>query len=244
MPGGPRLIVVDTGAAAVVREYDLGPALHAHSYVDDVRFNGRMAYLTDAGAPGLIVLDLTTGEVRRTLDGHPSTVARRPLRADGRILRAADGTELRIHADQLEVSPDGRYLYFQAASGPLYRIRDALPRRPGHPAGGGGGARRAVGGHPTTGGTAIDAAGVIYLSDVERAIPLTVGLDGSVEPLVSDPRLAWADALWLDGTGQLWIPAAQLNRTPGLAGGRSAVDYPVWIYRLPVGAVPPANDHA
>ncbi len=244
VPGGPRLIVVDTGAAAVVREYDLGPALHAHSYVDDVRFNGRMAYLTDAGAPGLIVLDLTTGEVRRTLDGHPSTVARRPLRADGRILRAADGTELRIHADQLEVSPDGRYLYFQAASGPLYRIETRCLDDPDIPP-------EVVAEHvepwadtPTTGGTAIDAAGVIYLSDVEQRRILTVGLDGHVEPLVSDPRLAWADALWLDGTGQLWIPAAQLNRTPGLAGGRSAVDYPVWIYRLPVGAVPPANDHA
>jgi hypothetical protein len=35
-----------------------------------------------------------------------------------------------------------------------------------------------------------------------------------------------------DSDGYLWIPAAQLNRTPELAGGKQSVDYPVWIYKL------------
>ncbi|MEQ4301685.1 L-dopachrome tautomerase-related protein [Plantactinospora sp. B6F1] len=244
VPGGPRLIVVEPDSGTVVRSYDLGPALRPNSYVDDVRFNGRMGYLTDAGAPGLIVLDLATGGCRRVLDGHASTVAHRPLRADGAMLRDVHGRELRIHADQLEVSPDGRYLYYQPASGPLHRIETRCLDDPEIPP-------EIVARQvepwvdtPTTGGTAIDAAGVIYLSDVDRRRILAIGLDRRIETLVADPRLVWGDALWLDGTGQLWIPAAQLNRTPGLAGGASDVDYPVWIYRMPVNAVPPANDHA
>lgn len=244
VPGGPRLIVVDTDSATVIRSYDLGPALRGRSYVDDLRFNGRMGYLTDAAAPGLIVLDLETGDCRRVLDGHPGTVARRPLRADGEMLRDRDGQELRIHADQLEVSPDGRYLYFQPASGPLCRIETRCLDDPAIPAEVMAEQVQPWVDTPTTGGTAIDAAGMIYLSDVNRRRILTIGPDRRIETLVSDPRLVWGDAMWLDGAGQLWIPAAQLNRTPGLAGGRSSVDYPVWIYRLSVNAVPPPNDHS
>ncbi|MGI5211709.1 L-dopachrome tautomerase-related protein [Plantactinospora sp. CA-290183] len=244
VPGGARVIVVDTDTAEVVRVYDLDPAVREGSYVDDLRFNGAIAYLTDAGAPGLIVLDLDTGGCRRVLDEHPSTAARRPLRADGEILRDPDGAELRIHADQLEVSPDGAYLYYQSAAGPLYRIETRCLDDPSIPPDVVAGRVEPWVDTPTTGGTAIDAAGVIYLTDVDNRRLLSIGLDRRVETLLTDPRLAWGDAMWLDGAGQLWIPAAQLNRTPGLAGGRSSVEYPVWIHRLSVNAVPAANDHA
>ncbi len=39
--------------------------LRLDSFVDDVRFRGGTAYLTDAGAPALIVLDPHTGKGRR-----------------------------------------------------------------------------------------------------------------------------------------------------------------------------------
>jgi sugar lactone lactonase YvrE len=232
VPGGARLIGIDVATDEIVRSYDLGPATHERSYVDDVRFNGGMAYLTDAGVPGLIVLDLATGQPRRVLDGHPSTVERRAMRADGKVLRGRDGSELRIHADQLEVSPDGRYLYFQPASGPLARIETRWLDDPSLPADALGDRVEPWLDTPTTGGTAMDAAGTIYLGDVERRRILTITPAGRVDTLIADPRLVWADAMWIDGDGYLWIPAAQLNRTPELAGGKQSVDYPVWIYKL------------
>jgi sugar lactone lactonase YvrE len=232
VPGGARLIVIDLDTDQVARSYDLGPAIHERSYVDDVRFNGGVAYLTDAGVPGLIVLDLATGQPRRVLDGHPSTVDRRAMRADGRVLRGRDGSELRIHADQLEVSPDGRYLYFQPASGPLARIETRWLDDPSVPADVLGDRVEPWLDTPTTGGTAIDDTGTIYLGDVERRRILTITPAGQVDTLIADPRLVWADAMWLDSDGYLWIPAAQLNRTPELAGGKQSVDYPVWIYKL------------
>ena len=57
--------------------------MKAKSYVDDIRFNGRHAYITDAGEPALIVLDLETGDAGRVLENHPSTVDERPMMADG-----------------------------------------------------------------------------------------------------------------------------------------------------------------
>ncbi|MFC3500879.1 L-dopachrome tautomerase-related protein [Micromonospora krabiensis] len=243
VPGGARLIVVDPGSGEVTRIHDLGAAVRETSYVDDVRFNDDTAYLTDAGAPGLIVLDLGTGRARRVLDGHPSTVGGR-LVADGEVLRDPDGAEVVLHADQLEVSPDGRYLYYQPASGGLSRIETRWLDDPTV-------APETVAAHvvrwldtPTTGGTAIDAAGTIYLSDVERRRVLAISPDRDVATLVADPRLIWVDAMWVDSDGDLWLPAAQLHRTPGLSGGTGRVDYPVWIYRLSVGTGPAPNDHA
>ncbi|WP_328851814.1 major royal jelly family protein [Micromonospora globbae] len=243
VPGGARLIVTDPGSREVTRIYDLKVAVREHSYVDDVRFNGGTAYLTDAGVGGLIVLDLASGRARRVLDGHPSTRGR-PLVADGEVLRGPDGAEVVLHVDQLEVSPDGRYLYYQPASGGLSRIETRWLDDPSvTPA--------TVAAHvepwldtPTTGGTAIDAAGTIYLADAERRRILTVSPEREVATLVADPRLAWVDAMWVDADGDLWMPAAQLHRTPGLARGEQRVEYPVWIYRMSVGVPPAPNDHA
>ena len=101
VPGGARLIAVDPDDDRVKRVYHLDEAVPPGSYVDDVRFNGRVAYLSDAGAAGLIVLDLDSGRSRRVLDGHPST-AGGPVVADGRVLRDPGGAEVRLHVDQLE----------------------------------------------------------------------------------------------------------------------------------------------
>ncbi|MET8529702.1 L-dopachrome tautomerase-related protein [Micromonospora sp. NPDC005172] len=238
VPGGPRLIVVDVDRDRVDRIHHLDAAVRPDSYIDDVRFHDGTAYLTDAGAPGLVVLDLDSGRCRRVLDGHPSTVGG-PVVADGRALRDPSGAEVCLHADQLEVSPDGRWLYYQPASGGMSRIGtrwlDDPTLSPAELA------RRVEPwwDTPSTGGTAIDALGTIYVSDVERRRVLALAPDRSVRTLVADPRLSWVDAMWLDTDGQLWMPAAQLHLTAGLNGGHSAVDYPVEVYRMPVDAVPP-----
>ena len=143
-PHGPKLVRIDVSTARVTRAYDLGAVTQPWSFVDDVRFNGPRAYLTDAGNPGLIVLDLASGHARRVLEGHPSTVAQDPLMAEGKVVRDGKGDPVNVHADQLEVSPDGRTRVF-----------------------------------------------------------------------LSDPRLIWVDAMWIDDEGNLLMPASQLNRTPG-----------------------------
>ena len=61
--------------------------------------------------------------------------------------------------------------------------------------------------------------------------------------MVADPRLEWSDAMWIDDDGFLWMPATQQNRTPGFTGGKMEVEYPVWIYKMQIGAKPAPNDH-
>jgi sugar lactone lactonase YvrE len=232
--GGPKLVKIDLTSNTVVRIYDLAAGIRPWSFVDDVRFRESTAYLTDAGAPGLLVLNLTTGAVRRVLDGHPSTVAQSPLRAEGTPMTDPDGHPITIHADQLEISPDGQWLYYQPASGGMSRVPvedldDDVPDA-------------VIAAHverfadtPPTGGTAMDADGTIYLSDVDTKRILAVSPTGTVSTLIDDPRLIWVDAMWIDDDMNLVMPAAELNRQPTLNGGVDTVEEPITIYRYPLG---------
>ncbi len=243
LPGGPKLVRIDLAANKVRRIYELDVTTTDKSFIDDVRFNGRHAYVTDAGAPGLIVLDLESGASRRVLDADPSTTAQKPLSAEGQPMLGPDGKPVYIHADQLEVSPDGRWLYYQPCSGPLYRIEtrwldDASiddAERARHV--------ERFADTPPTGGTAIDVAGNIYVSDTDQLRVIKVTPEGKVSTLIQDPRLLWVDAMWIDAAGDLWIPAAQLNRMAPFQRGTSKVAFPVHVYKLRIGQPPPQNDH-
>lgn len=241
VPGGPKLVRIDLSTNTVRQVYPLDGATGPNSFVDDFRFNGKRIYLTDAGEPGLIVLNLENGHLRRVLDRHPSMIAQRPLTAEGRHLFDDTGRPIYIHADQLEVSPDGKILYYQPCSGPLYRIEtryidDKLMTD----------AERSkyVAIHAqtgSTGGTAIDANGTIYASDTDALSILKIASDGTKSTLIQDPRLVWGDAMWIDEEGGLWIPAAQMSRTKAMNGGRSQVQFPTTIFRMAIGAKPVRN---
>lgn len=77
--GGVKLVRIDVATNKVSRIYNLAAVTTSKSFVDDVRFNEGHAYLTDAGQPGLIVLDLVTGKGRRVLESDPSTIAQTKL---------------------------------------------------------------------------------------------------------------------------------------------------------------------
>ena len=237
--GGAKVVRIDPKTAAVTAVFPLDGAVKPMSYVDDIRFNGDHAYLTDAGQPGgLIVLDLRSGQVRRVLDDDPSVDAQRPQTGEGHLLTDPQGKPVGFNADQLEVSPDGRWFYFQPATGPFYRVETRYLDDPSL-------SDAALHGHVqlwaetgATGGTAMDAAGVMYASDADHDAILKITPDGRITTVVQDPRLVWVDAMWIDDQGGLWAPAAQLDRTKGLNGGSDAVRYPVVVYRLQIGAKP------
>ena len=88
------------------------------SYLNDVRFSpdDKVAYLTDSGAKGaLVVVDLTTGKSRRVLDGDPSTQADPSVTVtwNGKPLRRPDGRGGDFMADGIALSPNGQTLYWQ-----------------------------------------------------------------------------------------------------------------------------------
>lgn len=243
VPHGPKIVQVDLSTDKVIRVYDLDGATNDKSMIDDVRFHGSLAYVTDAGWPGVIVIDLKSGATRRVLDGDPSMTAQRPISADDRVLRGLDGKPVKINADQLEVSPDGKFFYYQPASGPMSRIATRYLDDPKLP-------NAQLAKHvttfaktPSTGGTAIDAQGNIYCSDINKHRILKITPDGALATLIEDARLTWVDAMWIDDAGDLYMPAAQLDRMAPFNGGVSKVRYPISVYKIKIGIKPPSSDH-
>ena len=143
-----------------------------------------------------------------------------------------------------EVTPDGKTLYFEPASGPVSAIdvqylNDAMlsdAERATHVS-----EHAEIG---STGGSAIDAQGNMYATNVNRGGIVKILPNGKVIPLLYDPHLLhWADALWITADGTLWIPVPQLDRTPGLHDGTSAVEFPIMIYTAKIDIGPSPIDH-
>jgi hypothetical protein len=124
LPDGPKLIVINITTNEVSRVYPMGNVTLAQSLLDDIRFNPKSgkAYLTDAGVPALIVLDIVSGDARRVLEDDVSTRGNMPVSAEGQLVHVAGGGFLYAYADQLEVSPDAMWLYYQSCDGGIYRI--------------------------------------------------------------------------------------------------------------------------
>ena len=236
LPGGAKIVVISVKSNQVIRTIPLAGVMKPNSFMDDLRVYGSHIYITDAGEPGLVILDKQTGKGRRVLEKHWSTTDNKALLAEGKVIHLQNGQELRVNADQLEISPDGKYFYFQPVSGPLARVEMAYLNDAKLSA-------VQLAAHvtkyydsPTTGGTAMDADGNIYLSDVDHLRIIKIKPDGTSELIVEDKRLLWADALWIDDKGFLWIPAGQVNRLAAFKNGRSEVKFPVYVYKLRVHA--------
>ncbi|BCQ56813.1 major royal jelly family protein [Burkholderia gladioli] len=235
VPNGAKLVQVDPREDRVLRVYPFpASAIRAHTYVDDVRIHGRHAYLTDAGEGAILVLDLDSGAVRRRFDGMAFAQAAPDARivVAGRVLRGPDGRPLRVNADPLELSPDGKTFYFGPLSGPMSRIEtryldddhlsDAELAR--H-------VRRWFA-LPPVGGTAMDAAGNLYYTPLADNTLMRRAPDGRITRLARDARLRWVDAPFLDGRGHLYLPVPQIDGAPVFNHGHSTMRLPIALYRV------------
>lgn len=236
IPGAAKLVRVDLAGGRVDRVIPLPADIaRTHSYIDDIRFHGDHAYLTDAGDPGLIVLDLTTGKARRVLDGTRFTTASdRDIVLGGEVVRAPDGSALRVNADPLEVSPDGRWFYFASLEGPWWRIETRYLDDASLPS-------KALEAHvepwldlPPVGGTTMDGKGNLYFTDLAAESLRRATPDGHIDTILTDARLHWVDAPAFDAQGRLFLPVPQMDRVALFQHGNATTQWPIRVYRLDV----------
>jgi hypothetical protein len=235
VPGGAKLVVVDLKSAKTVKVIVLDPTVAKDgSYIDDIRFNGDHAYLSDAGVPGIVVLDLKSRAMRRVLESSPATraPADRDIVLSGKVVRAPDGSALRVHSDPLETSIDGKWLYFAALEGPWYKVETRLlndaaldPEQLATKV-------EFWRDLPPVGGTAMDKQGNFYFSDLATDTLKRISVSGKTETIVSDPALHWVDAPAFDRQGRIYLPAAQVDRVGLFNDGKSKVQWPLRVYRM------------
>ncbi|MBC7800283.1 MAG: hypothetical protein H7Z10_06660 [Gemmatimonadaceae bacterium] len=250
VPGAAKLMCIDISNGAIVANVPLGSAVEATSSLNDLRIdagNGRRetAYVTDQGQGGqgaIIAVDLATGRAVRRLARHPSTASTAGLvkMVEGRqmLLRSADGAtkEIQGGANGIALSPDASRLYYAPLMGRhLYSANTAALLDPQASDDVVAATVQDLGEKGFTGGLQTDDRDRVYLALQEHnAVGRRTG-QGTIEIVASDPRLIWADTMWIHD-GWLYINSAQVNRLPGFNGGRDMQRPPYAILRTRIDA--------
>jgi hypothetical protein len=213
LPGAAKVAQFDakTGKALRVLRFDAS-ILPKGAVMNDLRLYDNRVYITDAGVGGLIIHNLGTGKTLRRLHNRPllRQPADRPIRATGgRFYEDAAGKRPQVHADMLEVTPDGEWLLFSTPSSDMYKIPRKLLEDPTM-------TDDELERHivkafekGTINGTCIDSLGNVYLGQVESRSIAIVAPDGRRATLLQDDRLIGPDALFIDSQRHLLIPATQ-----------------------------------
>lgn len=233
-----KILQFDTRDGKLLRSISLPQSvLPAGANLNDLRLDSEHAYLTDSGLGAIIIVNLKTGAAVRRLADHPSTrmnPERRPLGEHAQPLMMPDGSDHQVHSDPLEISPDGAWLYYQALTGPLWKVPTAALRDTRM-------SEKALGEKVEfvydTGaltGTAIDSADNLYLGEYDKPRVTVLSPDGSLRVAVEDQRLWNPDAMIISNQRELYIPVPQSARMASNRGpnGVNGLQLPFKIYKI------------
>lgn len=238
VPGGPKLVKVDLKTDRVSRIIPFGSdVVKPTTYLNDVRFDTRRntAYITDSGAGGIVVVDLGSGKAHRVLDGHPSVLVQPGVSIviNGKPVQDASGKPPSFNSDGIALSPDGEYLYYQALTGAtLYRIKTDLLRPAGTPPDQvSRGVEKVAQTFPVD-GLWMDSKRNVYLSGLNQNGVLRLSPNGSIDTLVTDPRLQWPDTFTQDSAGYIYVTASHIHESPRFNGGKSVRKQPYAVFKF------------
>jgi sugar lactone lactonase YvrE len=239
IPGGPKLVEIDLATNKVVRTIVVDPTVALpDTYLNDVRFDleRKVAYITDSGHGGIIVVDLANGTAHRALDGHPSVLVEEGVKVvvDGKELQV-NGKPPQFQSDGIALSPDGAYLYYKpvTANG-LYRIAtEALRNAKTSPDAAAAAVEKVADAFPTD-GLWMNAKGDLYLTDVTHDALTRMTPDGRFERVVEDSALQWPDTLSEGPDGAIYVSTSQINNAPTFNQGKSTRTSPYAVYKVDV----------
>ena len=234
--GAQKLVQIDLATDRVTRVYPLGADLLPQgTMIGHMRVDGPFAYVTEAHHGSILVVDLDTGRARKVLEGAPCTRADPSIVpvVEGREMRRATGEVPQLHVDLLELSVDGKWLYFMPLFGPVLRrietrfLRDEalseerLESRV-----------EDVVRVPPLAGITIDRKGTLYFCSFTENAILRMGKDRKIETLVVDRRISFPNEPSIGPDDSLYFPSSQANRLPAFNGGVSRVILPFEVFKI------------
>lgn len=252
--GGAKLVAVDLKTNTIRKVYTFTEdVVLPTTYLNDVRFDFRVgksgyAYITDSASEGpgvIIVVDLDSGKAFRRLNGAKSTSPDPYFipKVEGRLLmnRNEDGSTspLKMSADGIAISHDGRILYFcPLTSRHLYSISTESLRD------------RTIsdkdllshveyrGEKGASDGMITDAKGAVYAGDYENNSIRKIKPDGTIMTIVHDPRLLWPDTFSIGPDQYLYVIVNQLHRQAKFHYGKDLRQKPYSLLRLKIDEMP------
>ncbi len=220
----PRLIGVDIATQQIVVEHTFSHSEAPFgSLLNDVVVapDGRTLYVVDQSyleqRPAILVVALDGGRVtsaRRRLESHASVIASTNDVFVNGFMMFVKALRPNWTVDGIALSADGTQLYYAGLiSGELFRVPTALLRtatdqqltsfvdREGQ-----------VAAITATDGIIADAAGNIYLTDMEHSAVTRVSPQGELAVVLQDARLRWPDGFAWAPDGSLYVTASALHQ--------------------------------
>lgn len=233
--GKTRIWGFDIASGNLVKRIDLPADIAPKgSFVQDLVVDDKNGwiYLADIADPGLIAVEIATGEARR-FGKHPSlqTEAGVAMVIDGKQVNF-NGKPAEVAVDPITLSADKETIYFGAMNGHRwYSVPASLFRNKASDADIGQ-AITLVGNKPISDGAAIDGYGNHFFTNLtEHGIDVLTH-DGELKPFIRDPRLVWPDGVQFGSSDWLYISINQLHTTPAFTGGADEGKPPFYILRV------------
>ena len=240
LKGGAKVVKIDLRSNQIVRAYAMDETVApAGAVLGHMRVLGKHAFITESGHGAFIILDQETGATRVVLRGHPKTQADRSIVPviDGKEFRRANGEVSVVNVNLLELSNDGRWLYFTCLFGPvLRRIETRHLLDPSLNDTQLGAHIEDVARIPPCAGFTIDRRGRIYFSAFTENAMLVMGDDRKLRTLVADSRISFPNEPDIGPDDCLYFPASQIHRLAGFhADGQSRVAPPWEVLKIKLG---------
>lgn len=245
-PAAPKLGKVVAGSAKVVkfdlatnhieRVYRFEGTIDNSSYLNDIRVDTRkqMAYLTNSGTGGIVVLDLRSGKSRQVLQAHKSVHPMPNVKfiIDGHELRK-QGQPVSFQSDGIALSPDRKYLYYKTINDTrLWRVPTAALNDPKLTAQQLAAQVQDLGNVAHTDGMEFDQKGNLYLGDPTTYSPVQVTPDRKPHTWIKDSRLIWPDTYSVSKDGYLYVSTSQINKQPDYNNGINKRTSPYMVFKV------------
>ena len=217
------------------------------SHLNDFQVSpdGRFVYIADASffgkTPAIVVYDVEHKSARRVLQNHPSVLAERYLPVvQGRRMEAYGLVAIRPGVNGIALDAAGEWLYFAPITNlNLSRIRTADLLNTSLSAAELAGRVEVYAPKTMSDGIAMDAAGNVYLTDLEHSAIVVLRADKTLETLIQSDRLRWPDGATLGPDGALYVTCSSLHQVIGLPRDSVAQHAPYQVFRIAL-APPPA----
>ena len=234
IPGAPKVVEIDLATNKVINVFLMDNQMAPQgSHLNDIRIDGHWAFITDSGTGAILVLNRDTKKVRRLLANSQVTKADPNTQAyiNGYRLQDKNGKAPVSNADQIELSPDKKTLYFMGSFGPnLYRVTVAdllnenlsenelaqkvsIDRK-----------------MKPVGGIVMDKKGNLDLSEIETGTIRCESPDKKTLWTIQDKRLVWPDAYSIAPDGTFYLVVAQISSMPKMRGGKDLRKPPYYIF--------------
>ncbi|MBV9852629.1 MAG: SMP-30/gluconolactonase/LRE family protein [Armatimonadetes bacterium] len=252
VPGGAKLVGIDLKTTTVFKTifFPRNVAL-PYTYLNDIRFDLRrgragLAYITDSGAGGLIMVDLASGRSWRHLSASPT------VRPDPGFSAIVNGQPLlerrpgnkpkvpKFYSDGLAISSDGKTIYYcPVASHHLYSVSAAALANPTMSEDKVAATVKDLGRKVVSDGLETDAQGNVYVTDEEHHGIKRRSLAGKYATITTTPHAYdWMDTMSVATDGYLYVTANQLEQQGTYHYGKDLRVKPYTLYRVRINRKP------